>query len=326
MWQKRPHPVSLSPAVVSAKDFVGRDVITVGDFRREEILFLLEAAAKFEEVTGTLLAGRVIAALFFEPSTRTRLSFESAVGRLGGTCIGFAEAKTSSATKGENLSDTVRVVEGYSDLILLRHPLEGAARLAAEFAGSPVVNCGDGAHQHPTQTFVDLYTIQRECGKLEGLHIVFAGDLRYGRAVHSLVSVFAQFGARVTLVSPPFLRLPEEQRRALEEKGVRYQEMERIEAALPEADVLYMTRVQQERFTDPGEYEKFKDAYTLDLEVLEEASEKLVILHPLPRVTEIAPEVDNHPHAAYFRQAHYGVAVRKALLALILGVADEVLR
>jgi aspartate carbamoyltransferase catalytic subunit len=311
--------------VVNASDFTGRDVITVGDFRRDEIQFLLEAAERFEGVTGTLLAGRVVAALFFEPSTRTRLSFESAVGRLGGACIGFAEASVSSAVKGENLSDTVRVVEGYSDLLLLRHPREGAARLAAEYLDIPVVNCGDGAHQHPTQTFVDLYTIQRECGRLDGLHIVFAGDLRYGRAVHSLVTVFALFDARITLVSPPFLRLPEEQRRALEERGVEFEEMESIEAALPEADVLYMTRVQQERFTDPGEYEKFRDAYTLDLAILEDAPERVVILHPLPRVTEIAPEVDRHPHAAYFRQAHYGVAVRKALLALLLGAADKVI-
>lgn len=311
--------------MVNASDFTGRDVITVGDFRRDEIQFLLEAAERFEAVTGTLLAGRVVAALFFEPSTRTRLSFESAVGRLGGACIGFAEANVSSAVKGENLSDTVRVVEGYSDLLLLRHPREGAARLAAEYLDIPVVNCGDGAHQHPTQTFVDLYTIQRECGRLDGLHIVFAGDLRYGRAVHSLVTVFALFDARITLVSPPFLRLPEEQRRALEERGVQFEEVERIEAALPEADVLYMTRVQQERFTDPGEYEKFRDAYTLDLAILEDAPESLVILHPLPRVTEIAPEVDSHPHAAYFRQAHYGVAVRKALLALLLGAADKVI-
>lgn len=306
--------------MVSARDFVGRDVITVGDFRREEIVFLLDAAARFETVTDPHLTGRVIAALFFEPSTRTRLSFESAVGRLGGTSIGFAEAGVSSATKGENLSDTVRVVEGYSDLLLLRHPLEGAARLAAEFADIPVVNCGDGAHQHPTQTFVDLYTMRRECGRLDGLHVVFCGDLRFGRAVHSLVSVLALFEARVTLVSPSFLRLPAEHRHALEDKGVRYHETQDLESSLEEADVLYMTRVQRERFTDPLEYERFKDTYTLDLDVLARAPERLAILHPLPRVNEIAREVDRHPHAAYFRQAHYGVAVRKALLALLLGV------
>jgi len=311
--------------VVSTKDFVDRDVITVGDFLREEILFLLAAAERFEKVNDTLLAGRVVAALFFEPSTRTRLSFESAVGRLGACCIGFAEAGVSSHAKGENLADTVRVVQGYSDLLLLRHPREGAARLAAEFADIPVVNCGDGAHQHPTQTFVDLYTLRRECGRLEGLHVVFAGDLRYGRAVHSLVAVLSMFQARITLVSPPFLRLPTEHRRALEAHGVEYVETPDLAAALPEADVLYMTRVQQERFTDPLEYEKFKNAYTLDLEVLENARPDITIMHPLPRVNEIAPEVDGHPHAAYFRQAHYGVAVRKALLALILGRADEVL-
>jgi len=311
--------------VVTARSFANRDVITVGDFRREELIYLLDAAERFEDVTGTLLAGRVVAALFFEPSTRTRLSFESAVGRLGGACIGFAEAGVSSHAKGENLADTVRVVQGYSDLILLRHPREGAARLAAEFAEVPVVNCGDGAHQHPTQTFLDLYTIRRECGRLDGLHIVFAGDLRFGRAVHSLVTVFSQFDTRITLVSPSFLRLPAEHRRELESKGVEYREMADLEAAVPEADVLYVTRIQQERFTDPLEYERFRNAYTLDLAILEHAREDVTILHPLPRVTEIAPEVDNHPKAAYFRQAHYGVAVRKALLALILGEAEKVL-
>jgi len=311
--------------VVTARDFVGRDVITVGDVQREELLFLLDAAEAFESVTGTLLAGRVVATLFFEPSTRTRLSFESAVGRLGGCCVGFAEAGVSSLAKGETLADTVRVVEGYSDLVLIRHPREGTARLAAEFVDIPVVNCGDGAHQHPTQTFVDLYTIRRECGRLDDLRVVFAGDLRYGRAVHSLVSVLTQFNAHLTLVSPRYLRLPAEQCEALEKKGIEYREMTDLEAAVPEADVLYMTRVQQERFTDPLEYVKFRDAYTLDLKALEKAREDVAILHPLPRVTEIAPEVDTHPHAAYFRQAHYGVAVRKALLALLLGAADTVL-
>ncbi|MEM8884823.1 MAG: aspartate carbamoyltransferase [Planctomycetota bacterium] len=311
--------------MVAASDFVGRDVITVGDFQRDEILFLLDAADRFSAGHGRPLAGRVIATLFFEPSTRTRLSFESAVGRLGGQCIGFAEGAVSSQSKGETLSDTVRVVEGYSDLLLVRHPSEGAARLAAEYADIPVVNCGDGAHQHPTQTFLDLYTIRREVGRLDDLHVVFAGDLRYGRAVHSLVTVLALFRARITLVSPQFLCLPEEQLDALDALGVQFHETETLEEALPEADVLYMTRVQRERFTDPLEYERFKDAYRLDLEVLKHAREKLAILHPLPRVTEISPEVDAHPHAAYFRQAHYGVSVRKALLALLLGCADEVL-
>jgi len=312
--------------VVAASDFVGRDVITVGDFERDEILFLLDAADRCEQGHGTPLAGRVIATLFFEPSTRTRLSFEAAIGRLGGHAIGFAEGGVSSQAKGESLSDTVRVVEGYSDLLLIRHPREGAARLAAEYVKCPVVNCGDGAHQHPTQTYLDLYTIRQEVGRLDGLEIVFAGDLRYGRAVHSLVTVLALFDARITLVSPGFLRLPEEQLEALESLGVAYRETESLEEALEEADVLYMTRVQRERFTDPYEYERFKDAYRLDLDTLKHAREDLAILHPLPRVTEIAPEVDRMPHAAYFRQAHYGVAVRKALLALLLGCADEVLQ
>jgi aspartate carbamoyltransferase catalytic subunit len=312
--------------VVTARDFVGRDLITVADFRREEILFLLEAAARFQNVAGPLLAGRVVATLFFEPSTRTRLSFESAVGRLGGRSIGFAEAGITSQTKGETLADTVRVIEGYSDLLLVRHPREGAARLAAEFASVPVVNCGDGAHQHPTQTLVDLYTLKRECGRVDGLHVVFAGDLRYGRAVHSLVKVLSLFGARLTLVSPPFLRLPPDQREELERLSVPFAEKATLEESVGDADVIYMTRVQQERFTDPHEFEKAKHAYRLDMKVLEGAPPKVAILHPLPRVTEIAPEVDGHPHAAYFRQAHYGVAVRKALLALLLDRAGEVLR
>ncbi len=309
---------------MTGRDFVNRDVITVGDFRRDEMLFLLDAAGRFEQVNAPLLAGRVVATLFFEPSTRTRLSFESAVGRLGGRCIGFAEAGISSQSKGETLADTVRVVEGYSDLLLLRHPREGAARLAAEYARAPVVNCGDGAHQHPTQTFVDLYTIRRECGRLDELNVVFAGDLRYGRAVHSLVSVLAQFNARIQLVSPTFLRLPLEQMRMLEDLNVPFREGTSLEEALPDADVIYMTRIQRERFTDPYEFEKVKDAYRLDLAMLKSARPGVAILHPLPRVTEISTDVDSHPHAAYFRQAHYGVAVRKALLALLLGCADEV--
>ncbi|MCZ6785654.1 MAG: aspartate carbamoyltransferase [Planctomycetota bacterium] len=309
--------------MVTDQDFVQRDVITVNDFRREEILHLLDVAERFERPVGPLLAGRVIATLFFEPSTRTRLSFESAVGRLGGVCIGFAEGAVSSQTKGESLADTVRVVEGYSDLILIRHPNEGSARLAAEFAKVPVVNCGDGAHQHPTQTFVDLYTLRRECGRLDELNVVFVGDLRYGRTVHSLVMTLADFDARMTFVSPEFLRLPREQREALEGLGVSFKEARTLDGALADADVIYVTRIQQERFTDPIEFEKVKGSYRVDADTLAEARPQVVILHPLPRLEEIAPEVDRHPHAAYFRQAHYGVAVRKALLALLLGCASE---
>jgi len=311
--------------MATARDFVGRDVLTVGDFRKDEILFLLDAAERFEGRSEPLLAGKVIATLFFEPSTRTRLSFESAVGRLGGSCIGFAEAGVSSQSKGETLADTVRVVEGYSDLICLRHPLEGAARLAAEYARVPVVNCGDGAHQHPTQTLVDLYTIRKECGRLERLHVLFVGDLRYGRTVHSLVTVLAHFAAKLTLVSPTYLRLPREQRDALTALGVDWRETTSLEDALRDADVIYATRIQKERFTDMLEFEKVKDSFRIDAALLERARKDLVILHPLPRVNEIAPEVDLHPHAAYFRQAHYGVSVRKALLALILGGAERIL-
>jgi len=310
---------------VTKADFVGRDVITINDFRQSEILFLLDAADRFETAAPPLLSGRVIATLFFEPSTRTRLSFESAVGRLGGVCIGFAEGGVSSQAKGESVADTVRVVEGYSDAILIRHPKEGSARLAAEFAEVPVVNCGDGAHQHPTQTFVDLYTLRRECGRIAEPNVVFVGDLRYGRTVHSLVTSLALFDAKLTFVSPEFLRLPREQRDALDAMGVSYREVRKIDDTLAEADVLYVTRVQRERFTDPMEFEKVRDSYRIDGDTLREARPEVVILHPLPRVDEIAPEVDAHPHAAYFRQAHYGVAVRQALLALLLDCTGEVL-
>ncbi len=309
--------------MVSNSDFVGRDIISVGDFGREEILFLLDAADRFEPETRPLLAGKVAAALFFEPSTRTRLSFESAMGRLGGCCIGFAEGGVSSQTKGETLADTVRVVEGYSDLILIRHPREGSARLAAEFAGVPVVNCGDGAHQHPTQTFVDLYTMRRECKRLDGLHVVFVGDLRYGRTVHSLVTTLGHFNARLSLVSPSFLRLPKELRHELREREVDFTEAQEVEPVLADADVIYVTRIQRERFTDPLEFEKAKDAFRIDNSMLHKAPAGVAILHPLPRVNEIPPEVDAHPHAAYFRQAHYGVAVRKAILGLLLGQDAE---
>ncbi len=309
--------------MVSSSDFVGRDIISVGDFGREELLFLLDAADRFESETRPLLAGKVAAALFFEPSTRTRLSFESAMGRLGGCCIGFAEGGVSSQSKGETLADTVRVVEGYGDLILIRHPREGSARLAAEFAGVPVVNCGDGAHQHPTQTFVDLYTMRRECKRLDGLHVVFVGDLRYGRTVHSLVTTLGHFDARLTLVSPSFLRLPKELRRELQEREVDFTEAQKVEPVLADADVIYVTRIQRERFTDPLEFEKAKDAFRIDNTMLHKAQPGVAILHPLPRVNEIPPEVDAHPHAAYFRQAHYGVAVRKAILGLLLGQAAE---
>ena len=309
----------------TAQDFVGRDVITVGDFEKDEVLFLLDAAARFEGLRRPILAGKVVATLFFEPSTRTRLSFESAAGRLGGACIGFAEAGISSQAKGETLADTVRVVEGYADLLLIRHPLEGAAQLAAEFAAVPVVNCGDGAHQHPTQTFLDLFTIRKECGRLDDLDIMFMGDLRFGRAVHSLVAVLTGFNAKITLVSPRYLRLPREQRQLLAKAGIAYREMTEPDEALPDADMLYVTRIQRERFADPAEYEKVRDSYTVDLEMLKVARDHLAIMHPLPRVNEIAREVDAHPHAAYFRQAHYGVAVRSALLALILDRAAEVM-
>ncbi len=304
-----------------AARFLGRDVLSTRDFSREEVLFLLDASKRMEKEERPLLRGKVLATLFFEPSTRTRLSFESAMKRLGGQCIGFADARVSSTAKGETLHDTVRVVEGYCDAIVIRHPREGAARVAAEATRLPVVNGGDGSNQHPTQTFVDLYTIREACGKVTGLHIGFLGDLKYGRAAHGLVAAAAAFGNRITLVSPPELRLPSSLlEEVTEESKERPRQTADLAEALRDVDVLYVTRIQQERFPDPLEFERVRNAYRLDRRMLESAPRKPCVLHPLPRVREIDPDVDSMEGALYFRQAHNGVTVRKALLALLFGV------
>ena len=267
-----------------------------------------------------LLRGKVLATLFFEPSTRTRLSFETAMKRLGGNTIGFADAGVSSAAKGESLHDTVRVVEGYCDAIVIRHPREGAARVAAEATRLPVINGGDGSNQHPTQTFIDLYTIREAQGKVSGLNIGFLGDLKYGRAAHALVTAAAAMGNQLTLISPVELRLPSPIMDELRESGAKPVQTADLGAALKDLDVLYVTRIQQERFPDPLEYERVRNAYRIDRGTLEGAGKRLSVLHPLPRVREIDPEVDSMDCALYFRQAHNGVVVRKALLSLLLGV------
>jgi aspartate carbamoyltransferase catalytic subunit len=301
----------------AANAFRGRSVVSAEDFSKEDLLFLLGEAARFEGEVAPVLAGRVLGTLFFEPSTRTRLSFESAMHRLGGAVVGFADAKMSSLSKGESLADTIRVVEGYCDAILLRHPMEGSARLAAETASIPVINGGDGSNQHPTQTFLDLYTIRKATGRLDGLRIGFLGDLRYSRTVHSLVRSLLRFDTEFAFVGPPMLRMPQELLDLLSARGRPGLEVPSLED-VGELDVLYVTRIQKERFPDPQDYEKVKNAYRLDRATAERFGPKLKILHPLPRVTEVDPDVDSLPGALYFEQARNGVTVRKALLALIL--------
>ena len=306
-------------------EFAGRDIISIKDFSREEIDYILETAAAMEPIAKTgsdMLKGKILATLFFEPSTRTRLSFESAMHKLGGSTIGFAEAEIASVKKGENLADTVRVVENYADVIAVRHPLEGAARLAAEFAEAPIINAGSGAEEHPTQALLDLYTIVKEKGKIDGLNIALIGDLRYGRTVHSLAYALSLYDVKLYLVSPETLRMRKEVLKTLRDKKVEVIEKNRVEEIIGDADVLYVTRIQKERFPDPAEYAKVKGSYKIDLETLRNAKEDMIILHPLPRVDEIAPEVDSTPHAKYFRQVWNGIIVRMALLALILGAVE----
>jgi len=303
-------------------NFAGRDIISIKDFNREEIDYILKTASSIEPMAKTgseMLKGKILATLFFEPSTRTRLSFESAMHRLGGSTIGFAQAEIASVKKGENLADTVRTVENYADVIALRHPLEGAARLAAEFAEAPVINAGSGAEEHPTQALLDLYTIIKEKGRIDGLNIALMGDLRYGRTVHSLAYALSMYNVKLYLVSPEILRMRKEVLKTLKEKEIEVVEKTRVEEIIGDIDVLYVTRIQKERFPDPAEYAKVRGSYRIDLETLKNAKEDLVILHPLPRVDEIAPEVDNTPHAKYFKQVWNGIIVRMALLALILG-------
>ena len=268
-----------------------------------------------------MLHGKILATLFFEPSTRTRLSFEAAMNKLGGTAIGFAEPKVAAIKKGENLADTIRVVENYADVLVLRHPLEGAARLAAEFASVPVINAGSGAEEHPTQALLDLYTILKEKGTVDGLSITLMGDLRYGRTVHSLAYALSLYNVKLFLVSPELLRMRPEVSEAIKQK-VEVVEGPTIEDVLPETDVLYVTRIQEERFPDPAEYAKVSGTYKIDVPILSNAKRDMIIMHPLPRVDEIAHEVDNTPHARYFQQVWNGIVTRTAILALIFGAKE----
>ena len=299
-------------------------VISIRDFDREAILKILSVAAEMEAKDHFgLLSGKVLATMFLEPSTRTRLSFSSAMMKLGGQVLDFGEPEQSSFKKGESLSDAVRIVSGYCDVIALRHPWEGAARLAARIAGLPIINAGDGANQHPTQTFLDLYTMLKVHGAIDGLTVGFFGDLRYGRTVHSLATALGRFKCRQVFIAPPPLAVPADLVSELEAAGVPVSQGDDVRAVLPELDILYCTRIQRERFADSVEYERVKGAYRMDLALLQEggARESLRIMHPLPRVDELSPELDETPYAIYFEQARNGVPVRQALLAMVLGKA-----
>lgn len=301
--------------------FKGRDIVSIKDFNREEIDYILKTAASMEQIAkegSDMLHGKILATLFFEPSTRTRLSFEAAMNKLGGTAIGFAEPKVAAIKKGENLADTIRVVEKYADVLVLRHPLEGAARLAAEFADVPIINAGSGAEEHPTQALLDLYTILKEKGTIDGLNITLMGDLRYGRTVHSLAYALSLYKVKLFLVSPDLLRMRKEVTESIKQK-IEVTEGSTIENILPQTDVLYVTRIQEERFPDPAEYAKVSGTYKIDVPTLANAKKDMIIMHPLPRVDEIDHEVDNTPHARYFQQVWNGIVTRTAILALILG-------
>jgi aspartate carbamoyltransferase catalytic subunit len=302
-----------------AERFSGRDVISMRDFSRDDVVALLDACDKFEDESGALLHGKILANLFFEPSTRTRLSFHAAMARLGGTTIGFADASISSVAKGESLTDTIRVVENYCDVIVIRHKFEGAARVAAHATSLPVINGGDGSNQHPTQTLLDLFTIRKLHGRISGLRVAFLGDLRYSRTVHSLIETLARFECDLVLVSPPELRLPSDLLDDLVRYGVRCREEIDPNVLPADVDILYTTRIQKERFPDALEYEKVKNAYTLDRKALSVYGRTVTVMHPLPRVNEISPDLDEYEGAAYFKQAMNGVTVRKALLSLVFG-------
>ncbi|MBX5326469.1 MAG: aspartate carbamoyltransferase [Candidatus Bathyarchaeia archaeon] len=305
-------------------EFRSRDIISIKDFTRQEIDYILETAKAMEPLAKSgsdMLRGKLLATLFFEPSTRTMLSFESAMHRLGGSAIGFSEPGVSSVKKGENLADTVRVVESYADILVLRHPLEGAARLAAEFASVPIINAGSGAEEHPTQALLDLYTMVKEKDAIDGLNVALVGDLRYGRTVHSLSYALSNYKVRLFLISPESLRMRREVLETVKGK-MKVVEKTALEEVISELDVLYVTRIQKERFPDPAEYAKVKGVYKIDLNLLKDAKKDLIILHPLPRVDEIAPEVDTTPHARYFQQVWNGIVTRMALLALILEATE----
>lgn len=299
----------------------GKSLISINDYTKDEQIAILDLAAHFEtNPIQKILDGYVVSTLFFEPSTRTRLSFESAVNRLGGKIIGFSDTSSTSVQKGETLKDTILTVSNYSDLIVMRNPVEGSARYASEVATVPVINAGDGANQHPTQTLLDLYTIRQTQGTLDNLHVAFVGDLKYGRTVHSLVIALCNYNTTFHFVSPFVLKLPSSVKMHIKNNNLIYHQYTDMNDILEISDILYMTRIQRERFSDPLEYERVKDLYILEKKMLAGTKENLKILHPLPRVNEISEDVDDTPQAHYFQQALNGVFVRQALITSILGI------
>jgi len=306
---------------------VGKSLVSLDDFSLGDIDHLLQIAQEMvrrpQDFQSTC-NGKILATLFYEPSTRTKLSFESAMLRMGGSTLGFSDANSSSAAKGESIADTVRVMSSYADVLVMRHPKEGAAKLAAEYATVPVVNAGDGGHQHPTQTLTDLLTILEVKGSIRGHRVAFCGDLKYGRTVHSLVHTLARYQTReFVLISPEELSLPNALKDQLQQQQVTLHEYRRLEDAIAHVDILYMTRIQRERFPQEADYQRLKDSYVLDADKLALAKPDLMVMHPLPRVNEIAYQVDADPRAAYFRQAAYGVFARMALIALQLGLIEN---
>ncbi|MCL2179688.1 MAG: aspartate carbamoyltransferase [Treponema sp.] len=309
---------------MALSDLKGRSLVEPDDFTLEETESLFLLAEKIEKDVKYLresCRGRLLATLFFEPSTRTRLSFEAAMLRLGGSCLGFAEPGSSSASKGESLADTIRMAACYADTIVMRNPKEGAALLASRYSDVPVINAGDGGHHHPTQTLTDLLTIKRLSGKIENLTVGFCGDLRFGRTVHSLAKSLARYkNIKMIFISPAELVLPDYLKSILKKANVDFEERENLDKSISEIDVLYMTRVQRERFFNEDDYIRLKDIYVLDSGKIALAKKNMIVLHPLPRVNEISVEIDSDPRAAYFKQAKYGMYARMALLASILGV------
>jgi aspartate carbamoyltransferase catalytic subunit len=298
-----------------------RSLISIYDYSREEQMRILELAAEFEKTpVQRILENYVVATLFFEPSTRTRLSFESAASRLGAKVIGFTDSSSSSVQKGESLKDTILTVSKYSDIIIMRHPREGSARYASEVSPVPIINAGDGANQHPTQTMLDIYSIIKTQGTLDNIEIAFVGDLKYGRTVHSLVMAMSNFNTTFHFVSPASLKLPNLYKQHIDDKKLKYYEYSELQEIIPKIDILYMTRIQKERFSEPIEYERVKNAYILSNPMLKDSKETMKVMHPLPRVNEIDENVDSNKKAYYFQQAENGVFVRQALLASILGV------
>lgn len=307
----------------------GRHLIDPNDFSLEEldeVFSLADRIVKDREAFGSICKGKILGTLFYEPSTRTRLSFESAMLRMGGTVLGFSDASTSSVSKGESIADTIRVMGTYADVLVMRHPKEGAPKLASEYSSVPVINGGDGGHQHPTQTLTDLLTIRQFKGVLENQTIAFCGDLKFGRTVHSLIGAMSRYkGSSFVLISPGELKLPEQLKLSLAEQfNVSIYETESLDEVINRVDVLYMTRIQKERFFNEADYMRLKDSYILDRSKLKYAREDMLVMHPLPRVNEISYDVDNDKRAVYFKQAEYGIYVRMALMALLLGVDTNV--